>query len=145
VTDELKDGILGIDPGDKRIGLAIARQGLNVAAGLGFIVHTSKRRMLEELGRIIKEENVGLVVIGLPLNMDGSEGESAKKSRRLAELIKREFGLRVDFEDERLTTDQALRLLRESGIKPGEKKGTVDMMAAITILQNYLDYRNPSD
>jgi len=132
-------GILGIDPGEKRIGIAIAHQGLTVATGLCVLERTPKLQFFEKLTRIIAEENIGLIIMGLPLNMDGSEGDSAKKARSLAEKIKKEFDVEVEFEDERLTTDQALKLMRTTGSKVGKDKGRIDMLAAVNILQSYLD------
>ena len=110
-----KYGILGIDPGEKRAGVAIAHKGLSVATGLGVIKYRSKSDFIEQLKLLIEGESIGLVVMGLPKNMDGTEGDSAKLARRLAELIFRELGFPVVFEDERLTTDQALKLYRETG------------------------------
>lgn len=136
-----KAGILGLDPGEKRIGLAIAHRGLAVAAGLGFIEYTGKKNLISQLRPIIAEEDVGLVIIGLPVNMNGTEGESAKNSRRLAEIINRELKLDVDFVDERLTTEQAAKLFRESAKKAGRNKGTIDMISAVVILQTYLDIK----
>lgn len=140
MIDVVKDGVLGIDPGDRRIGLAVAHGGL-MAAGLGVIEYAGKRRFLERLKPIMAEENIGLVVVGLPYNMDGSEGTSAKKARRLGEEIERTFGIPVEFEDERLSTEQALKHLKETGRKAGKNKGKIDMMAAVNILQSYLDER----
>jgi len=142
-TDQEKDGILGIDPGEKRIGLAIAHRRMTLAMGLKAINYRNKRQFIAALEKIIVEENVGLIVIGLPLNMNGSEGESAGRSRRLAEVIKKELEMPVEFIDERLSTDQALRLLRETGRKIGKEKGAVDIVAATNILQSYLDTKNP--
>jgi len=143
MTDSEKDAILGIDPGEKRIGLAIAHRGTNLATGLNVINYKNKRQFAADLGKIIDEENVGLVVVGLPLNMNGSEGDSAKMSRRLADIIMEELGIPVEFVDERLSTEEALKLLRETGKKFGKVKGAVDMVAAAGILQSYLDAKKP--
>lgn len=143
MTDREKDGILGIDPGEKRIGLAIAHRGMNLATGLDVINYKNKRQFEADLGRIIDEENVGLVVIGLPLNMNGSEGGSAKRSRFLADIIIRELGIPVEFVDERLSTEEALKLLKETGKKFAKVKRAVDMVAAAGILQSYLDAKKP--
>ena len=139
MTDRSNFAILGIDPGKKRVGVAIAHTGLSVASSLGVIEYKSKLDFIRQLKSLIEEEAIGLVVMGLPVNMNGSEGDSAKFARRMAELIFKELGFQVIFEDERLTTDQALRLLRETGRKVGKDKGKIDMMAAVNILQAYLD------
>ncbi|MEE9554645.1 MAG: Holliday junction resolvase RuvX [candidate division Zixibacteria bacterium] len=139
MIDNERYAILGIDPGKKRIGVAIAHKGLSVASGLGVIEYKSQREFIKKLKELLEDESIGLVVMGLPKNMDGSEGESAKSARHLADLLIKELGFPVVFEDERLTTDQALKLLRETGKKVGKAKGTIDMMAAVNILQSYLD------
>lgn len=139
MIDNNQYGILGIDPGEKRVGVAIAHKGLSVATGLGVIEYKSKIDFIEQLKSLIKDESIGLVVMGLPKNMDGTEGDSAKLARRLAELIFRELGFPMVFEDERLTTDQAIKLLRETGKKIGKDKGKIDMIAAVNILQAYID------
>jgi putative Holliday junction resolvase len=79
------------------------------------------------------------VVIGLPKNMNGTEGESANFSRRLADLIKRNLNLKVEFVDERLTTEEAIRQIHQAEKKVGKSKETIDMLSAAIILQSYLD------
>lgn len=139
MTERSKFAILGIDPGTKRVGVAIAHSGLSVASGLGVIEYKSKHDFIERLKNLIEGETIGLVVMGLPINMDDTEGESAKSARRMAELIFRELGYPVVFEDERLSTEKALKSLRETGRKSGKDKGKIDMMAAANILQAYID------
>ncbi len=131
--------ILGIDPGDKRVGLAIADSSLGIATGFGVIEYTGRKRFLEKLGLIASDENISLIVMGLPMNMNGSEGEAAKKSRRLAESIKERLNIEVELVDERLTTYQAIKQIHETGGKSGTDKGRVDMLSAVVILQSYLD------
>jgi putative Holliday junction resolvase len=131
--------ILGIDPGDRRVGLAIADSGLGIATGFGVIEYGGKKRFIEKIGSIASEEDISLIVMGLPMNMNGSEGEAAKKSRRLAESIKEKLNIEVELVDERLTTHQAIKHLHEAGGKTGSDKGRVDMLSAIVILQSYLD------
>lgn len=131
--------ILGIDPGDRRVGLAIADSSLRIATGFGVIEYGGKKRFLEKIGSIAGEEDISLIVMGLPMNMNGSEGESAKKSRRLAENIKEKLNIEVELVDERLTTHQAIKQMHETGGKAGADKGRVDMLSAVVILQSYLD------
>lgn len=139
MTEQSGGAILGIDPGEKRVGVAIAHHGLKVASGLGVIIYKSNRDLLRQFNSIIGDEHVATVVMGLPLNMDGTEGDSAKLARRLAEIIHKETGIPVVFEDERLSTDHALKQIRETGRRRGRDKGTIDIMAAVNILQAYLD------
>ncbi len=131
--------ILGLDPGDKRVGLAIAESSLGIATGFGVIEYGGRERFIEKLRLIASDEDISLIVMGLPRNMDGSEGEAAKKSRRLAEIIREKLNIEVELVDERLTTHQAIKQVHETGGKTGADKGRVDMLSAIVILQSYLD------
>ncbi len=131
--------ILGIDPGKKRIGLAIGDSRLKVATGYRTIEYRGKKSFVRAIRDIITDEQIDLVVIGLPKNMDGTEGESANFSRSLAELIKRDLNLNVEFVDERLTTEQAIRQIHQAEKKVGKSKETIDMLSAAIILQSYLD------
>jgi putative Holliday junction resolvase len=131
--------ILGIDPGARRVGLAIADSSLGIATGFGVIEYGGKERFIEKIGSIAGEEDISLIVMGLPMNMNGSEGEAAKKSRRLAEIIKEKLNIEVELVDERLTTHQAIKQVHETGGKTGADKGRIDMLSAILILQSYLD------
>lgn len=131
--------ILGIDPGDRRVGLAIADSSLGIATGFGVIEYGSREKFIEKLGSITGDEDISLIVMGLPMNMNGSEGEAAKKSRRLAESIKERLNIEVELVDERLTTYQAIKQIHETGGKTGTDKGRVDMLSAVVILQSYLD------
>lgn len=131
--------ILGIDPGKKRIGLAIGDTLLKVATGYKTIEYKNTREFIASLESIVDEEDIGLIVMGLPVNMDGSEGESANFSRLLAELIKRKLNLEVEFIDERLTTEEAIRQIHQADKKVGKSKKTIDMLSAAIILQAYLN------
>jgi len=131
--------ILGIDPGRKRIGLAIGDSLLKIATAYKTLDYRNKVEFIANLEPIVIEENIGLVVMGLPLNMDGSEGKSANFSRLLAELIKRKLNLKVEFVDERLTTEAAIRQIHEADKKVGNSRKTIDMLSAAIILQSYLD------
>jgi putative Holliday junction resolvase len=131
--------ILGIDPGKKRIGLAIGDTLLKVATGYITIEYKNMEEFIAILESIVDEEDIGLIVMGLPVNMDGSEGESANFSRLLAELIKRKLNLEVEFIDERLTTEEAIRQIHQADKKVGKSKKTIDMLSAAIILQAYLD------
>jgi len=131
--------ILGIDPGRKRIGLAIGDSLLKIATGYMTLDYKNMDSFIANLEPIVIEENIGLVVMGLPLNMDGSEGKSANFSRLLAELIRRKLNLNVEFVDERLTTEAAIKQIHEADKKVGNSKKTIDMLSAAIILQSYLD------
>lgn len=131
--------ILGIDPGRRRVGLAIADTSVRVATGFDVIQYTGREKFLQRLKSIIDDEEIALIVVGLPKNMDGSEGDAAKNSRRLADSIKERFDIEVTLMDERLTTHQAIRQVHEAGGRTGNSKGRIDMLSAALILQSYLD------
>lgn len=131
--------ILGIDPGRKRIGLAIGDSLLKVATGYKTLEYKNTQEFIAGLESVVAEEDIGLVVMGLPKNMDGSEGESANFSRLLAELIRKKLNLEVEFIDERLTTEEAIKQIHRAEKKVGKSKKTIDMLSAAIILQSYLD------
>jgi putative Holliday junction resolvase len=137
-------GYLGLDMGDKTIGVAASDE-----LGWAHPVRTIRRRSLatdiEELREIIAEREPTRLVVGLPLNMDGSEGPRAAKTRRFAEALREAFGLPVILWDERLTTWEAEGLLREAGVKRGKLKSVIDAAAAQVILRSYLDAGSPSE
>lgn len=135
--------ILGIDLGTKRIGLAIADPVLRIAAGLGVVEYKGLEKFLEELKKIVDDENVGLIVVGLPLNMDNSEGVKARQARKIAGMIKEKLEIDVKLVDERLTTAEATRLLHAAEGKVGKSRAKLNMMAAVIILQDYLESLPP--
>ncbi len=132
--------ILGLDLGDKRIGVALSdplgwtAQGLAVIAGAG-----GTRSDLRRIKELAAKHEVEKVVVGLPLNMDGSAGPRAEKARLFAERLAGALGMPVVLWDERLTTAQAERLLIEADMKRAGRRKVIDKMAAVLILQNYLD------
>lgn len=134
--------LLGIDLGTKYIGLAIGDSGLRIATGLDVVEFKGKLEFLEIVRGIIKEYEIDLVVLGLPLNMDGSEGNKAKEAKQFAEKI-RGLSVKVELIDEGLTTDQAIRELHASDGKVGKQREKINMIAAAIILQNYLDNLPP--
>lgn len=103
------------------------------------------RRTYARIEEIIKENDVNKIVIGLPLNMDDSEGERALACRDFAAALERRTGLEVVMWDERLTTVEANEILMESGVKRENRKAIIDQLAAVFILQGYLDYGDTKD
>ena len=139
MTENKSIRILGIDPGSKRVGLAIADTELKIATGYDVIEYKNRNKFIAHIGEIVKIEEVNLIVMGLPLNMDGTEGNIAKRTRTTAALMQSTLNIDVKFEDERLTTVQAIREIHAGEGKIGKSKGKIDMIAAILILQQYLD------
>lgn len=133
---------LGVDPGSKRIGLAVSDLSGTIASPL-VVLQRSKSRQhdLHELARIAREEEAEVIVVGLPLNMDGSEGKAAKaaiaEARRLATLV----DVPVELHDERLTTVTADRDMMAAGLNAIERRQVVDKVAAAIMLQSWLDAR----
>ncbi|HYE59711.1 MAG TPA: Holliday junction resolvase RuvX [Candidatus Kapabacteria bacterium] len=122
--------ILGIDYGQKRIGLSWAQTGIDVVLPYGVIAERDPKQNLPRLLRFLKEEKIDKVVIGLPFGLDGEENENTKRIRAFGDVIQREAGVSVQYMDERFTTHEANAL-----------GGTVsvDETAAMLILQAYLE------
>ncbi len=134
---------LGLDYGTKTVGVAITDATGTAVRELSIIRREKRkalRRTCARLEEIISEERPEMVVIGLPLNMDGSEGERAGDARHFGEMIARRTGLPVRFQDERLTTVEADEIMNEENIKgPKERKAHVDSVAAAVILGDFLN------
>jgi putative pre-16S rRNA nuclease len=131
--------ILALDLGKRRIGLAISDPLRITAQGLPNLVRTNKRADLTALGEIVREREVGLILMGNPINMGGAEGRQSGWVREFAQAIEARLGVPVKFWDERLTSVQAGRVLRESGISIEKRAAAVDRLSAIILLQSYLD------
>lgn len=131
--------ILGIDMGEKRIGLALSDPLGYTAQGIKTIQVNSPEEICDKIILAIKENNVDLLVFGLPKNMNGSFGPQAKKVQEYAEKIKSLTGLPIDFEDERLSTASAEKVLLMADQSRAKRKKAIDRLAAVIILQSYLD------
>jgi len=131
--------ILALDLGKKRIGLAISDPLGITAQGLPNFVRTNKRSDLAALEQLAAEREVGLFLMGNPINMGGSEGRQSGWVREFAEALEARTGLPVKFWDERLTSVEAGRVLRSSGISIEKRAAAVDRLSAVILLQSYLD------
>jgi putative holliday junction resolvase len=131
--------ILALDLGKKRIGLALSDPLRLTAQGLPNLVRTNKRADLDALDAIIREQGVGLVLLGNPINMGGREGRQSAWVHDFAGDIEQRLGVPVKLWDERLTSVQAGRVLRESGISIEKRAAAVDRLSAVILLQSYLD------
>ncbi|MBF0215462.1 MAG: Holliday junction resolvase RuvX [Candidatus Omnitrophica bacterium] len=136
--------ILGLDMGTKRIGVALSDEMGMLAQGKGFIIRKGTGPTLKEIRDIVLTEGVIRIVIGLPLNMDGSEGERAKDARSFALIVEKDTGKEVILWDERLSTKEVEDIMIEADLSRRKRKGLVDKMAAQVILQGYLDFQNAS-
>jgi len=130
-----------MDVGSRRIGLAISDLLGITAQGLDTLHRQNKRADFAQLERVIREHDVAEIVMGLPLRMSGAEGIQAEKMQAFAEDIRRRFKLPVHLWDERLTSAQANRLLRETDMSIKRRGAVVDQMAAVLILQSWMDAR----
>ena len=133
--------IMGLDIGDKTIGVAVSDLMGMTAQGIKTIKRTSKKNDIEEIKQIIKEKQVNLIVSGLPKNMNGTVGPQGEKVQKFCELIIEETGLEIEFWDERLTTVAAEKTLITADVSRKKRKNVIDMMAAVLILQGYLDFK----
>ena len=132
--------ILGIDYGDRRLGMAIGDTEINIATGLPTLERPSPAAdVLEPLRRICREQGVERIVVGLPVNMNGSLGERARLSQEFAQRLRDALGIEVETWDERLTTRQADRAMLEGDLSRKKRKERVDRLAAQIMLQSYLD------
>jgi putative pre-16S rRNA nuclease len=131
--------VLALDLGKKRIGLALSDPLGITAQGLPTLQRTTIREDLAALAAIASKHEVGLILLGHPLNMSGSEGRQAIYTRDFADRITERIGLPVRFWDERLTSVEAGRILRDSGISIQKRARAVDQMAAVILLESFLD------
>ncbi len=143
-TDEGKEGatagkILGLDVGHKRIGVALSDELGWTAQPYTTLGRKGLAKDLSALREIVEREGVAEIVVGLPRNMNGSEGPQARKARRFAEEVRRALGLPVVEWDERLSSVAAERVLIEADVSRKKRRGQVDKLAAVLILQGYLD------
>ena len=132
---------LAIDYGLKRVGLAICDTGETIVSPLRLLKVDPSRpqRLIEQLERIITEHRVEAVVVGLPLNMDDSEGPQAKLTRRFAKQLNKAVDKPVLFQDERLSSEAADGMLAESGLSRKKRREKRDMLAACEILNDFLN------
>jgi len=133
--------ILGLDVGSRRIGVAVSDPLGITAQGLETLQRRNKRYDLEYLQRVIQEYDVREIVVGLPLRMSGAEGIQSDKMQGFAEDLRKRFRLPVHLWDERLTSAEANRLLRETDLSIEKRGKAVDRMAAVLILQGWMEHR----
>lgn len=133
--------ILGLDVGSKTIGVAVSDPLGITAQGLPTIRRQNKRLDFDQLERIIRHYQVAEIVVGYPLRMSGAEGIQAEKMQLFAEALRRRFQLPVHLWDERLTSAQANRFLRETELSIKRRGKVVDRLAATLILENWMESR----
>ncbi len=130
---------LGIDFGDARIGLAISDPIGFFATGLETYHRKNLKSDLQYISDLIKAREVDTIVVGLPINMDGTMGIRVDKTKEFCAELSKLIDVKIEYSDERLTTVAAEKMLIESNVRREERKKLVDKVAATLILQNYLD------
>jgi len=130
---------LGLDIGDRWIGVAVSDPSGKLASPLTIIGRTKDMADLEAIGSIIEQNDVGRIIVGLPRSMNGSLGRQAEKVQEFTDQLRRHVEVPMEFRDERLTTVSANRLMRESSTKKSKTKARDDAIAAALILQSFLD------
>jgi len=131
--------ILGIDFGEARMGLAVSDPTGFLASGIGTVKVTGFKSAVEAAVKAAKENSVQLIVVGLPVNMDGSQGNRAEKCRDFASEVERATGIKTEMYDERRTTILAAGFMNETGTFGKKRKDAIDTLSAQIILQSYLD------
>lgn len=135
--------ILALDYGEKRIGAAVTDPGGVVALGLPTIERNDEESEFDEIARLVTERQAERIVVGMPLNMDGSEGRAVHRVRGFIKKLRRRLPqIPVETVDERLSTDEAQQVLSEARATDEQRARNVDRLAAQIILQRYLDRRS---
>ena len=138
----LKNSILGIDLGKKRTGIAVSDINQKIASPLKVIENMKFNEILNILEKIVNERNICAIIVGDPINMDGSIGPKSQSSRSFIRNLSKELNIPILLWDERLTTVSAERSLLEADISRKKRQQIIDKIAASIILQNFLDYLN---
>ena len=137
---ETKGRILGVDFGDTRTGLAVSDTSRFLASGIGYVSPGGIQKTADKVAEVAREQGVSAIVVGLPKNMDGSEGFRAERCREFAGLLREQLEeIPVAMIDERMTTMSASRYLNETNTRGQKRKGVIDTLSAQIILQNALD------
>ena len=131
--------VLALDLGKRRIGLALSDELGITAQGLETLERSNIREDLARLAQLALDKNVALILMGNPLHMSGHAGRQSEYTRDFAQRLQTVTGLPVEFRDERLTTVEAERVLRQSGISIQKRAKAVDRLAAVILLESYLD------
>ena len=133
--------IMGIDYGDARTGVAISDLLCSIVGSTAVVPSRNTEKAITDIVRMARENNVGEIVVGLPKNMDGTEGVRAELCRAFADQLKEATGLPVTMWDERRTTVEAHNILSQHNYHGKKRKETVDAVAASLILEGYLNFR----
>ncbi len=133
--------ILSVDYGDKRSGLAVCDKNETIASPVGTLTAKGRTALIEMIAEKADEYSAGMIVVGLPKNMDGTEGFRADSCREFARLLEERTSLPVQMQDERLTTVSAYNDLHAAGLRGAKAKGAVDALSAVIILEDFIRTR----
>jgi len=131
--------ILGLDVGDKKIGISLSDSTCSIAQALKVYRRTTLEKDLNELKRVVEENSIGEIVIGLPKDLSGAIGKKATEVMAFADAVQRHTSRRIVLWDERFTTNEANRVFEMAQVSHKKRKPFIDMMASQIILQGYLD------
>ena len=131
--------ILAVDFGDVRTGLAVSDSMRFLASGIGYISPGGIEKTADEVSKIAVEQGVSAIIVGLPKNMDGSEGSRAERCKKFARMVEERCSIPTAMFDERMTTMTASRYLNETNTRGSKRKKVIDTLSAQIILQNCLD------
>ena len=133
--------ILAVDYGDARTGIAVSDNSEFLASPVGTIKEYNAERLAQKVADIAREQNAGEIIVGLPINMNGTEGPRAEKCREFGDMLRELVDVEVKMWDERSTTVTAHQFLNETNVRGKKRKAVVDTVAATVILESYLAYR----
>jgi putative Holliday junction resolvase len=132
---------LSLDVGERRIGVALSDETASLATGLDTLTRVGPRKDVQAIAALVRQHEPAAVIVGLPLNMDGTAGAQAGKVRAFVEGLKRHIEVPIVERDERLTTVEAHEILRKSGVAWRERGALLDKVSAVVILQEFLDHQ----
>lgn len=131
--------ILALDLGEKLVGAAISDERLVTTKRLPPLKHSNWKKLLQDVRHLVEHFDAQIIVVGLPLRLDGTDGDASKNARRIAANLAKSIDLPVYLQDERLTSREAMENLKAEGLKPDEIPALIDGEAAATILRDFLD------
>jgi len=135
---------LALDVGERRIGVALSDETATLATGLDTLTRVGPRKDAQAVAALVRRHAPAAVIVGLPLNMDGTAGAQAEKVRAFVDGLKRHITVPIVERDERLTTVEAHEILRKSGVAWRQRGALLDKVSAVVILQEYLDHQRAS-
>lgn len=133
--------ILAIDPGDARTGMACCDEEERLASPIGVIFEHNRERLIERIAEETNRLGAALILVGHPINMNGTFGPRSESARVLAEELHRKTSLPVTLWDERCTTVSAIEILNTTNVRKAKRKNVIDAVAAVVLLENFLSFR----